>query len=163
MNMLRTARHSLVSKDDKHVGDLCPHFNDVLFSIWRQLSPHVLVGNSTLFFSVHFYLISLTRYSQTISKFVVVLTAERKARNSGRTNRLLSFDRTRTAWKTTLPEIAAENLTEPLASNDSGIHIQIHRLMGSIYVLRSDARFHKDLFRYSKVIRGDKHTQSRWR
>jgi hypothetical protein len=72
----------------------------------------------------------------------------------GRTNRLLSFDTTRTKWQMTRPKIiasvfvAAENFTEPLASNGSAIRIQTHRLMGGIYMyaieMGSGAKFHTD-------------------
>jgi hypothetical protein len=65
--------------------------------------------------------------------------------------------------------------TGPLPSNDRGIHIQIHRLMGGIYeVRRSDGlrchdthtKFHKDWFRHSNVNGGGEcsytNTQRPW-
>jgi hypothetical protein len=57
--------------------------------------------------------------------------------------------------------------TEPLPSNDGGIHIQTHRLMGGIYkVLRWDGlrchdihtKFHKDWFGHSEINKGDTQT-----
>lgn len=59
MNMLRSAWHRLISKDDTYTGDLYPHFNYVLFSIWRKLFPQVLAEIFHYIFSVHvclFYL-----------------------------------------------------------------------------------------------------------
>jgi hypothetical protein len=59
------------------------------------------------------------------------------------------------------------HFTEPLPSNDKGLHIQTHRLMGAIYeVHHSDGlrchdihtKSHKDWFRHSKVNRQDSQT-----
>jgi hypothetical protein len=60
-----------------------------------------------------------------------------KTDKKGRTNRLLSFDMTRTAKETTRPTIACIRYrgnvcTEPLPRNDMGIDIQTHKLMGEI-------------------------------
>jgi hypothetical protein len=58
-------------------------------------------------------------------------------------------------------------LTEPLPSNDRGIHIQTHRLMGDIYEVRRwdglrchdiHIKFHKDWFMHAKLNRGDTET-----
>jgi hypothetical protein len=54
--------------------------------------------------------------------------------------------------------------TVALPSNDRGLHIQTHRLMGGIYEVRHwhgltchdiHIKFHKDWFMHWKVIRGD--------
>jgi hypothetical protein len=53
--------------------------------------------------------------------------------------------------------------TEPLLSNDKGLHIQTHRQMGGIYEVRRldglrchdiHTKFDKDWFRHSKVNMG---------
>lgn len=58
--------------------------------------------------------------------------------------------------------IAAENVTETLGSNESGTHIETHRLMGRIHMhateMGSGTKFRKDWFMHSKVIRRDKKT-----
>jgi hypothetical protein len=118
--------------------------------------------NPTIFIYHHFYLFSLFREIQEVLV---------------RTNCLLSFDTTWTSWKVTHPRILhcrGNVFTEPLPSNDRGIHIQTyrHRLMGGIYKesgwdgLRCHnicIRFHKDWFPHSNVDRENIHTQTaRW-
>jgi hypothetical protein len=50
-----------------------------------------------------------------------------------------------------------KDFIDPLPSNDRGIHIQTHRLMGGIYedVVEMHTKFHKDWFRHSKVDNGE--------
>jgi hypothetical protein len=94
----------------------------------------------------------------------------------GRTNRLLSFDTTQTANKTTRPRInlllrvfvaAGTRFQSRCLATIGGIQIQTHRLMGGIYEVRlSDGftcqdihtMFHDDRFRHSKVDKGDTQT-----
>jgi hypothetical protein len=96
----------------------------------------------------------------------------------GRTNRLLSLIRHGQHWKRRVQQFFycyvciryhCNVSTEPLPSNDRGVHIQTHVLMGGIPLLgRWDGlrcrdirtKFHKDWFRHLKVNWGT-HGQQR--